>query len=388
MATESLYDFETTLIPIADSNGGAGNDPRSDGRFDSPYEKFRGAYAQAREAERTADAARIRGEAPLAVSPKLWETVVDLGTDILTHVGKDLEVAARIIEALARLYGAAGIRDGLTMTSRLTEAYWDNLFPPLDPVEGAEERTSLLSGLNGANKPGVLVERINFLPITAGASDRDYYLWEYSVATDAQRINNEQAREDRYRQLGYSLNDIIKAANSTSGAYYLQLKQEIEGADAALQEFDRIFDRYCGQLAPPTSQIRSALEKALTAIQRLGQQKIESSLAEQAAAQQPVTLAATSASVANGVTSPLIMTTMPLISATLESRHDAILAMEMVARYFRTAEPHSPISYSLDKLVKWANMPLDKLILEWIPDNSARDLFGLMTGVVSRDSEE
>lgn len=391
MTTEFVFDFNAVLTPIGNSDGGAGTNPRRDGRFDSPYERFRGAYAQAREAERAIDNARVRGEAPASVPPKLWDTVIDLGTNILTHVGKDLEVAARVTEALARLYGAAGIRDGLIMTSRLADIFWENIYPPLDPVEGAEERTALLSGLNGANKPGVLVERINFLPITEGSTERDFYLWEYSIATDAQRISDEKARQDRYLQLGYSLEDILKAAGTTSGAFFLRLQQELESTDTALQEFDQVFDRHCGHLAPPTSQIRSALEKACAAIQRLGQQKIDELLANHAATQPPVTTpppampgsAAPASSITTNAGAPV-----SLSKATLNSRQDAILAMEMVAKYFRATEPHSPISYSLDKLVKWAHLPLDKLILEWIPDSSARDLFGLMTGVVSRDSDE
>lgn len=389
MTAESVFDYEAVLAPIDGSNGGAGIDPRSDGRFDSSYEKFRGAFAQAREAERAADSARVRGETPPVVSPKLWEAVIHQGTDLLARVGKDLEVAARMIEALARLYGAAGIRDGLFMTAQMADAYWDNLYPSLDPVEGAEERTSLLGGLNGANKPGVLVERINFLPITEGSTERDFYLWEYSIATNAQRISDEQARHERYQQLGYSLEDILKAAATTSGEFYLQLNEEIEGAEVALHTFDQVFDRHCRQLAPPTSQIRAALEKAQAAIQRLGQSKIDELMARNntvtpspaSAPAQPGSPQSSSQPVGAG------LPPVPLTKASLNSRQDAILAMEMVSKYFRATEPHSPISYSLDKLVKWANMPLDKLILEWIPDSSARDLFGLMTGVVVRDND-
>lgn len=392
MLMELVYNVDAALVTIDGSDGGAGFDPRSDSRFDSPYEKFRGAYAQAREAERTADAARVRGITPPVVSPKLWETVIDLGTAILTGVGKDLEVAARMTEALARLHGMAGIRDGLRLSANLAEQFWDHLFPALDPVEGPEERVSLLSGLNGANKPGVLVERINFQRVTEGTTERDYYLWEYSIAADTHRISDEQAREDRCRQLGYSLDDILKAANSTSGEYFLNLKQEIEAAEAALQDFDQIFDKHCGQLSPPTSQIRGALEKARAAIQRLGQQKMGALLSNHEVTQQPVTPSIAKASSNSSVETTLLASTngdaFPLSKAALNSRQDAIDAMEMVAKYFRATEPHSPISYSLDKLVKWANLPLDKLILEWIPDSSARDLFGLMTGVVARDYED
>ena len=63
------------------------------------------------------------------------------------------------------------------------------------------------------------------------------------------------------------------------------------------------------------------------------------------------------------------------------SREDAISRLRVVAKYFRETEPHSPIPYSLENLIRWAQLPLAQLIEEWIPDESARERFTLMTGV-------
>ncbi len=385
MSTEPVIDLEALLNPIPDSEGGAGCDPRADQRFDSPFEQLKVARHQARDLEKSLRDARTRGEVPPSASSKHWDHVIKHGSQVLSAVSKDLEVAAWLAEALAHVHGVAGIRDGLVLVNRLTDEYWDNLSPPIDPIEGVEGRVSPFMGFNGGSRPGTFVERINFTPITSSFGERDFQLWEYGIALEAQRISDEQVRADRLQQLGYSLEDINTAAQATDANFFIDQLNDLEGARAALADFDRVMDQYCGSYAPPTSQIRESLEKATDALTRLGRDKLaqatppseevpsEPKPAANAGQRLPATTQAINA--------------VPLSQAVIGSRQDAIQAMELIARYFKTTEPHSPISYSLDKLVKWANMPLDQLILEWIPESSARETFSLMTGVVTRDLE-
>jgi type VI secretion system protein ImpA len=43
-----------------------------------------------------------------------------------------------------------------------------------------------------------------------------------------------------------------------------------------------------------------------------------------------------------------------------------------VASFFRRAEPHSPISYTIDEIVRRGRMPLSDLLTEVLPDETAR----------------
>src|SRR5690606_10297921 len=137
---EPVIDLDALLSPIPDSESGAGFDPRTDQRFDSPFEKLKVARHQARDLEKSMRDARTRGEAPPPASSKHWEQVINHGRQVLSSVSKDLEVAAWLAEALAHVHGVAGIRDGLVLVNRLTEQYWDTLSPPIDPIEGVEGR--------------------------------------------------------------------------------------------------------------------------------------------------------------------------------------------------------------------------------------------------------
>jgi type VI secretion system protein ImpA len=48
----------------------------------------------------------------------------------------------------------------------------------------------------------------------------------------------------------------------------------------------------------------------------------------------------------------------------LSTRQDALLQLRKVAEYFRSAEPHSPISYLVARAVKWGDMTFEDLIVD------------------------
>src|SRR5262249_15247761 len=59
-------------------------------------------------------------------------------------------------------------------------------------------------------------------------------------------------------------------------------------------------------------------------------------------------------------------------SGPIRSREDAFRHLEQVATYFRTHEPHTVISYTLEQVVRWGRMPLPELLVELIPDDTVR----------------
>jgi type VI secretion system protein ImpA len=77
--------------------------------------------------------------------------------------------------------------------------------------------------------------------------------------------------------------------------------------------------------------------------------------------------------------------TAAVIANALVSRDAAFKQLLEIAQFFRKTEPHSPISYALEKAVKWGNMSLEDLIVELIPESSARKHFSELTGVKSNE---
>lgn len=70
------------------------------------------------------------------------------------------------------------------------------------------------------------------------------------------------------------------------------------------------------------------------------------------------------------------------------SRADAIRRLQEVADFLRRTEPHSPVSYLVQRAVKWGNMPLEDVIKELVKDSGAREAIFETLGVVKPTSEQ
>jgi len=54
------------------------------------------------------------------------------------------------------------------------------------------------------------------------------------------------------------------------------------------------------------------------------------------------------------------------------NREDALKTLETIASYFRTTEPNSPLSYTLDDAVRRAKLTWPELLEECVPDFATR----------------
>jgi type VI secretion system protein ImpA len=52
-----------------------------------------------------------------------------------------------------------------------------------------------------------------------------------------------------------------------------------------------------------------------------------------------------------------------------------------VAVYFRQAEPHSPVSYLVERASSWARMSFEELLAELVKDSGTRDQIGELLGI-------
>src|SRR5262245_25233819 len=125
MSISPVADLEALLKPISEDSP-TGQDLRS-----TLFDPKKGIYwhDRIREAHR---------ENLYETIPKLpdWPAVIDLSTQALTSLTKDLQIAAWFSDAMVKHNGhdrLAGLRDSLKLVRGLIEQYWDALFPPIDP---------------------------------------------------------------------------------------------------------------------------------------------------------------------------------------------------------------------------------------------------------------
>jgi type VI secretion system protein ImpA len=138
MPSPAVLDIAKLTAPIPGGNP-AGTDLRADASPASLYFAIKGARNQARAAERQL---AVADEESKDTAPPDWRPLLQNAVKALTEKSKDLEVTAFLIEALVRINGFPGLRDGFRLARELIEKFWDTLFP-LPDEEGMETRRSL-----------------------------------------------------------------------------------------------------------------------------------------------------------------------------------------------------------------------------------------------------
>ncbi len=369
MGTPSVLDLDTLLAPVSEEQP-TGIDIREDASPTSPYYSIKDARGSARAAERNNLFDANNNEAN-----EHWRTVLALAPQILQQQTKDLEVACWYIEALTRTQGFAGLRDGIRLVKGLVDDYWDDLFP-LPDEDGLETRVAPLTGLNGEGAEGVLIPPLRNIPLTNGQAGGPYTYWQYQQALDNQKISDESVRSERIEAAGFSLADIEQAVAGTSGEFYSELRDEIEACAHDYRALSQALDERCGiEHSPPTSNIVNTLEDCLGAVKHLAKDKLPSAEEElEGVSETPAGEA--------GAETPA---TAAVAGGPIRSREDAFNKLVDISEFFRRTEPHSPLSYMLEKAVRWGKLPLSELMRELIPDNASREHYSSLTGVKLED---
>lgn len=364
MPSPQVIDVSSLLAPIAGDNA-VGLDLRKDTSPRSIYSRIRDARKAARAAERTNLFDDKSTEAD-----EHWRQVFELAPQALKEGAKDLEIACWYTESLIRKAGFAGLRDGFSLIRQLIETFWDNIYP-LPDEDGIETRVSALTGLNGEGAEGVLIAPIRTTYVTENvASGRPFGYWQYKQALDAQRITDEQGRAEQMAKNGFNLDDIQKAVEQSSQEFYVNLRDDVRDALGEYKRISQLLLERCGaQHSPPTSNIVNILTDILSAIAHIAREKLPEPAAIEGETQNGDASAATTAT-----------------GGTIKSRAEALKQLGYISQFFRRTEPHSPLSYIIEKAVRWGDMSLGELMHELIPDSSSRNIYSSLTGV--RTNEE
>jgi type VI secretion system protein ImpA len=357
MPSPDVLDFAKLLAPIPGDKP-VGIDLRSDASPTSPYYAVKDARSTARANERLlADAADEDKE---KLPRPDWRPVIQHGTKALAEKSKDLEITAYLIEALARLNGFAGLRDGFRLARELCDKYWDNVYP-LPDEEGLETRVAALTGLNGEGGDGTLIGPIALVPLTDSPNFGRLTMASYKEAGNLDRITDPKVREKRVAAGAMTMEKFEKAVAETPKAFYATFVDDLTGAIEEFAKLSAELTRRCGDRSPPTSAIRDTLISVQDLVRSVAKNKLEVPAAAGPAAEgAPAAKGAGPAGPGQG-------------GDALRNRDDACRIIMKVADFFRRTEPHNPVSYALEQAVRWAQMPLPDLLAELIPEDKPRE---------------
>ncbi|MGF1725737.1 type VI secretion system protein TssA [Photobacterium nomapromontoriensis] len=362
-----VIDFEALKVPIADNNP-TGDDPRNDTSPYSAYFSLKDVRNTARAAERHA----LVDNEPLFNFSHQWHDILEQVPSILTTQCKDLEFTAWFIEALVRNHGFHGLVVGFKTAAILIEHFWDDLYP-LPDADGIETRISPLVGLNGVEGEGTLLMPIACIPITELHGEQAYSLWEYEQALEIDRLDADKKKQ-RIDMGGVDLQELQAAVKASDAGFYHQLLHDIQDAIQSYSDLVELMDRACGYPLP-SSQITKRLQATLNAVMYLAEDKLR------------VVAPIEESTAVSTESTPSESSPRSGINAQLDTRQEAIANLRLIADFFKKTEPHSPMAYAIDQVVRWSDMALPDLLQELISDGDARKGYFRLVGIVPENQQ-
>lgn len=359
-SSPEVIDVEGLLSPIA------GENPAGESL------QYSGLYDQIREARREEDAL-AQGDWQRDLKVADWDEVVQLATEALASKSKDLQVCTWLAEAVVRKEGFPGLRDGLKLTRGLQERFWEQLYPEVEEGD-LEARANSLAFLDRQCAKALKEVRIT------KASGTNYSFLEMETARmldappaanpDPETIERLNAERARAAEEGKVTTDaFLKARNATRRAFYEDAFLALTECWDEFQALDKVMDEKFGRQTPGLADLKKTIDAVRTWVEKTVKEK---------RAEEPDGSAAGEEGSAEEGAGP------GGSGGAIRARQDALRRLAEVAEYFRRTEPHSPVSYLVQRAIAWGHMPLEVWLRDVIKDGSLlenlRETLGLKTG--------
>ena len=365
MATEAILNLEQLLSPIS-AEQPSGVDARADNTASALYYEIRDARNNARAIERNSLPGDHNDEHP---EKEFWKLILDKAPEFLINQSKDLEVAAWLTEALTREDGFTGLRDGISLMNGLVKNFWDGLYPMPDE-DGISTRIAVLAGLNGSGSAvGTLIAPINVIPLT---QDSKYSVWSYGQALDLDKTTDAAAKKKKMEAGAVTLDAIKAAVKPSESEFYVELQDDLLITIAQFKELEDQLTTLCGDDCPPLSKISKAINHALTIL------KI---IAKPILAPNDLSTPESDEMTSENTSSENMVFAEVKLTGSAKDRLEAFKHLKQLAEFFKRSEPHSPIGYTLERVIRWGDMSLSDLLLELIPDERSKDYYQKLVGI-------
>lgn len=290
-----------------------------------------------------------------------WAFVSSQSIELLTEKTKDIRLYGWLLEAWSNLYGFEGIAKGLELTQQSLTEFWMLLHPEI-AEDDLDQRLGLLQGL--INQLPVLIKKT---AITNTAIS--YSLMDYEALLHQQNLRRKHAEDYDDVPTNTSLEQFEQELFNTSKSFQYKNYQAFLEILKQWNILREVLDGLMGVDAPSFAAIESQLEslhsnlKKIYKTEAFGLQPAMAtadSVDEKSAADQQTSTQLTEhiAVAASAINQPF----QPHIQSHVANREQAMQVLQEISDYFQLNEPHSPVSYMLQKTIKWSQMPLH----EWL----------------------
>jgi type VI secretion system protein ImpA len=303
-------------------------------------------FGQARSPEAPPDPEGDERELSKARPPLEWDKIRADALDGLSK-SKDLRLLAYLGTALLRTDGLPSFATVLTTASQWLETYWPQVYPALD-----EDAIARRNALNCFADPMAVVDRIWRLPLVTSRQHGRYSLRDIEIARGQSVPGPLESKPEEAA--------ILNAFTELSLEDLTALDASVAAASAALTGIDaRMRSEGGPDVAPDFGPL-------VTQFARLGRV-----CKEQLASRGEASGAAEAAGDGSGQ--------VAFRAGAINSRADAIRALDAVAEYFRRNEPSSPIPLFVDRAKRLVAKDFLEVLADIAPDalSVARSAGGL-----------
>ncbi len=370
----SIINFETLLAPVSEE------------KPSGEYLRYSGIYDEISEARR-ADKDVPQGEWQTEVKVADFRKVISLAVPALEKDTKDVQIAAWLSEALVNEHGFVGLSDSLKLMSGFQENFWETLHPEID--EGDME--------GRANAIAWMEEQASFA--LRKAKITGYTGYSYIDFEDSKRFDipdniesldsTEQARYNELRTQAEKENRVTankwraEMANMRR-AFYEDLNFLIDECWAAYNEINRVIEeKFDRNQAPGLNNLKKSLDEVHSQVKKILEDKRAEEPDEADEAAEGETVAGEDGAI-------IKVAGVATASGAIQNRQDALKRLADIATFFQKTEPHSPISYLVQRAVKWGNMPLETWLQDVIKDETVifqlRQTLGFNTNLPTDES--
>lgn len=324
-----------------------------------------------------------------------WQRISDLCVQLLVHESKDFQIAAWLCDAWIRTSQIEGLHIGLELVHRVAEQYWDCAWPEITDND-CDRRVAPFVWMN-SNLP--LTLRLNgvLLPASLYRGQAITLLdWEDApIADDAQSgMDAKLSRRDIRESVMLSDSDWLHTLSKNT-SHCLQV----------LQQLTQYLDHQLAKESPSLAKLENELLILQSAVddlsQRLPEPKTEAAhemeSADSAGEIPNISanleavgkeLKTTPGKLASGQSIAEEPWQLQLDDAGLPIFHTkahAYAALEAIAAYLHTTNPHDPAPYLVQRAVELGNMPFPQLIQEITETAGSMEKFFELLGIDAGD---
>ena len=311
-----------------------------------------------------------------------WPFVASKSTEMLMHKTKDIRLLTWLSEAWANLHGFEGIAKSLELSHRMLEEYWLHIHPEIED-DDLDQRLGLLQGLT--SQLPMLIKRVPLL------NQQPYYsLFDYEKILHQQNNRLKNNEDSNISSDASELEQFEHALFNTSKSVQFQNYQHFNEILQHWTILKQVLDQLMELDAPSFAHIDSQLETIHKTLRKIYKADAfdagtlnATSPTEQATfdpdQDTPIDHQAVTSHIQ--IQSQQHQGFQPQPQSHLQNRDQAMRVLQDIADYFQANEPHSPVSYMLQKTIKWSQMPLHEWLAQVIkndnPLESVQELLGV-----------